>query len=92
MYYRSASCLFLFVLVGSTATAQEGGYSNYREAMAAGAKLYNAGKLAESRAPQRVSITVPPLVDQTPATETHFTIKIKNDNNRAIRIVGLTWC
>jgi hypothetical protein len=47
---------------------------------------------SESRAPQRVSITVPSLVDQTPATETRFAIKIKNDNNRAIRIVGLTWC
>ena len=47
---------------------------------------------SDSRAPQRVSFTVPPLVDQTPKSETRFAIKIKNDNNRAIRIIGLTWC
>lgn len=51
MIHRFAICLLLFVSVGSTVAAQEGGYSSYREAMAAGAKLYNGGKLAESRQP-----------------------------------------
>jgi hypothetical protein len=51
-----------------------------------------AREWSDSRAPQRVSIIVPPLVDETPTSETRFVIKIKNDNSRAIRIVGLTRC
>jgi tetratricopeptide (TPR) repeat protein len=51
MLSRIAIGWLLFVFVGSTVAAQEGGFSNYREAMAAGAKLYNSGKLAESRRP-----------------------------------------
>ena len=51
-----------------------------------------AREWSESRAPERVSFTMLPLVDQTPKSETRFAIKIKNDNSRAIRIVGLTWC
>jgi hypothetical protein len=57
-----------------------------------------AREWSDSLAPERVSFTVPPLmevpslIDQTRATETRFAIKIKNGNNRAIRIVGLTWC
>ncbi|MDA1051209.1 MAG: hypothetical protein O3C40_12110 [Planctomycetota bacterium] len=48
---RFAICWLLFLVVGSTVVAQEASFSSYREAMAAGAKLYNGGKLAESRGP-----------------------------------------
>jgi tetratricopeptide (TPR) repeat protein len=51
MTYRFAICLLLSAFIGSTVAAQEGGYSSYREAMAAGVTLYNGGKLAESRKP-----------------------------------------
>ncbi|MCA9147151.1 MAG: hypothetical protein KDB05_30450 [Planctomycetales bacterium] len=51
MRHPFAICSLLLASAVSMAQAQEAGYSNYREAMAAGASLYNAGKLAESRKP-----------------------------------------
>ena len=51
MRHPFAISSLLLTAVVSMAQAQGAGYSNYREAMAAGASLYNAGKLAESRGP-----------------------------------------
>ena len=58
MRHQFAICSLLLTAVVSMAQAQEAGYSNYREAMAAGASLYNAGKLAESRAPLEAAAKV----------------------------------
>ena len=47
---------------------------------------------SDSKAPERVAFSIDPLIDQQPKSETRFAIKVKNDNNQPIRIVGLTWC
>ena len=47
---------------------------------------------SDSKAPERVSFSIDPLVDQAPASETRFAVKVNNGNRQAIRIVGLTWC